>query len=240
MIRLSRPTASNTASSLSTTNASSFDLEYNYLSSPPLAHAKEGSATRIPFHLPPTPPSPMTGYKQRMERQIYCGQCSLAPPSPSTRSILSPPPITERLSAPSRESDNKLLGVLEFDSYNIQYTLPLNPFMTPPTGLLWNDPKLSPIHGSIITYSPNIDGGLSTPERSWFARHASTLSRHFSKAALSSSPGSSRPGPGIEVQNRERELPLKVSARRDCIDSIRWIKSWVSIFEYGLIITQAL
>ena len=200
MIRLSRPTASKTASSLSTSNAGSFNLEYNYLSSPPLVHAKEGSATRITFHLPSTSPPPMMGYKQRMERQMYCGQCFLVFPSPSTRSILPLPPITDRPSAPRRESDNKFPGSLEFESNNIQYTPPLNPFMTPPTGLLWNDPKLSPIHGSIITYSPNIDGGLSTPERSWFARHASTLSQHFSKASLNSSPGSSRVDPGIEVR----------------------------------------
>ena len=194
MIQLSRPTASKTTSSLSTTNAGSFDLEYNYLSSPPLAHAKEGSATCIPFHLPPPPPSPTMGYKQRMERQMYRGQCSPASPSPSIRSILSPPQITDRLSAPRRESDNKLS---EFYSNDIQYASPLNPFMTPPTGFLWNDPKLSPIHGSIITCGPNVNGGLSTPERSSFTRGASltsTLSRYFSKVPVSSSPGSSRPG----------------------------------------------
>ena len=28
-----------------------------------------------------------------------------------------------------------------------------------------------------------------------------------------------------------------VSARRDCIDLIRWIESWVHIFEYDLVIT---
>jgi len=201
MIRLSRPAASRTASSLSTTNTGSLDLEYNYLSSPPLAHAKEGSATCTPFHLPPPPPSPTTGYKQRMERQMYRGQCSPASPSPSTRSILSPPPITARLSVPrsggrpTRESDNKLPDGLESDSNNIQYAL--NPFMTPPTGFLWNDPKLSPIHGSIITCSPNVNGGLSTPERSSFTRGGSltsTLGRHFSKAPVSLGPDSSRPG----------------------------------------------
>jgi len=163
MIRLSRPSASKAASSLSTTNAGSFDLEYNYLGSPPLAHDKEGSATCIPFHLPRPPPSPTTGYKKRMERQMYRGQCSPASPSPLTHSILSPPPITDRLSAPCRESDNKFPGGLDFDSNNIQYASPLNPFTTPPsTGFLWNDPKLSPIHGSIIARSPNVNGGLST------------------------------------------------------------------------------
>ena len=197
MIRLSRPTASKTASSLSTTNTGCFDLEYNYLSSPPLAHAKEGSATCIPFHLPP-PPSPTTGYKQQMERQMYCGQYSPASPSPSesARSILSLPPITDRLGVPCREPDNKLPGGLEFDS-NIQYASPLNPFMAPPTGSLWNDPKLSPIHGPIITCSPSSKGGLSTPKQPTFTRGASltsTPSRHFSKAHLSLSPGSSRPG----------------------------------------------
>jgi hypothetical protein len=62
---------------------------------------------------------------------------------------------------------------------------PSDPFMKPPTGLLWSDPKLSPIHGSIIKCSPNVNGGLSTPERSSFTRSASltsTLSQHFSKA----------------------------------------------------------
>jgi hypothetical protein len=197
MIRLSRPTASKTASSLSTTNAGSFDLEYNYLSSPPLAHAKEGSTTYISFHLPPPPPSPTMGNKQQMERKMYRGQqCSPASPSPSTRSILSPPPITVRLGAPRKESDNQLPGGLESDSNNIQYASPLNPFMTP-TGLLWNDPKLSPIHGSIIACSPNLNGGLSTPKQVTSTRGASltsTLSRHFSKAPLSLSQGSSRPG----------------------------------------------
>jgi len=167
MIRLSRPSTSKAASSLSTTNAGSFDLEYNYLGSPPLAHDKEGSATCIPFHLPLPPPSPTTGYKQRMQRQMYRGQCSPVSPSPSTRSILSsPPPITDRLSAPCRKTDNKLPGGLDFDSNNIQYASPLNPFMTPPsTGFLWNGPKLSPIHGSIIACSPNINGGLSKSGR---------------------------------------------------------------------------
>jgi hypothetical protein len=193
MIRLSRPTASKTASSISTTNAGSFDLEYNYLSSPPLVHTKEGSTTYIPFHLPPPPPSPTPGYKRQMERRNH-GQCSPASPSPSIRSVLSPPPIPDRLSAPCRESDNKLPDVLEFDSNNIQYAPPLNPFMTPPTGLLWNDPKLSPIQGSIITCSPNINGGLSTPERSSFTRGASPISpgsRQSSKAPSNLSPGSS-------------------------------------------------
>ena len=137
MTPLSRPTASKTASSLSTTNAGSFDPKYNYLSSPPLAYAKEGSATCISFHFPPPPPSPTTEYEQRMERQMYHGQCSPASSSLSTRSILSPPPITDRLSAPGRESDNKLAGGLEFDS-NIQHAYPLNPFMTPSAGFLWN------------------------------------------------------------------------------------------------------
>jgi hypothetical protein len=72
---------------------------------------------------------------------------------------LIPPQITDRLSAPRRESDNKFPGGLEFVSNNIQYTSPLNPFMTPPTGFLWNDPKLSPIHGSII----NVNSELWTP-----------------------------------------------------------------------------
>ena len=194
MIPLSLPTASKTASSISTTNAGSFDLEYSHLSSPPLVHAKEGSATCIPFHLPPPPPSPTPGYKQRMERQMYRGQCSPASPSPSIRSILSPPPITDRLSAPCGEPNIKLPGVLEFDSNSIQHASPMNPFMTPPTGLLWNDPKLSPIHGSITTRSPNINGGLSTPERSPFTRGASPISpgsQHSSKAPLNLSPGSS-------------------------------------------------
>ena len=196
MIRLFRPTASKNASSLSTTNAGSFDLEYNYLSSPPLIHAKEGSATRIPFHLPPTPPSPMMGYKQRMERQMCCGQCSLVSPSPSASSILPLPPITDRLSAPSRESDSKLPGGLEFDSNNIQYASPPNLFTTPPTGFLWSDPKLLPIRGSIIACSPNVNDGFSTPERSSFTRGASLTSTQatFQQSTLSSSPCSRRPG----------------------------------------------
>ena len=95
-------------------------------------------------------------------------QCSLAFPSPSTGSILLPPPTTDKLSAPRRESDNELPSGIESDLNNIQYTSPLNPFMTPLTGFLCNDPKLSPIHGSIIICSSNINGRLSTPEQSSF------------------------------------------------------------------------
>ncbi|KIM42771.1 hypothetical protein M413DRAFT_26767 [Hebeloma cylindrosporum] len=193
MIRLPRPTASKTASSLSTTKAGSFDLDYNYVSSPPLVHAKEGPATCIPFHLPPPPPSPTPRYKRQMERQMSRGQYSPASPSPSARSILSPP----------RRNSNE-----EFDSNDIQFAPALNPFMTPPTGLLWNDPKLSPIHGSIITSSPAIGSGLSTPERPSFTGVASSrspgTSGRSSKAPLSSSPSSSTTKPKYSGPERDR------------------------------------
>ncbi|KAF9563363.1 hypothetical protein CPC08DRAFT_816652 [Agrocybe pediades] len=40
-----------------------------------------------------------------------------------------------------------------YDLHNIPFVQPLNPFMTPSTStvMIWNDPKLSPVSGSIIT-----------------------------------------------------------------------------------------
>jgi hypothetical protein len=151
----------------------SFEVENQYPTSPPLAHTNERSAAYIPFHLPPPPSSPTPAYKEFLEsqKQFYRGkQLSHSPvsPSPSPFPDRSPPnlfkaSILSPFQKPSKDHSRSKVATANkgatqptsaFDSNNIRFASPLNPFMTPTTIFRWNDPKLSPVAGSFITSSP--------------------------------------------------------------------------------------
>ena len=134
MILLSHSTASKTPSSLLTTNAGSFDLEYNYLTAP-LTHAKEGSATCIPFHLPPHHHHQRRGTSNEWKDRCTVGNALWLLPLPQpVLSCRLHRSLRDSVPHACRESDNKVSGGLESNSNNVQYTSTLNPFMTPPTG----------------------------------------------------------------------------------------------------------
>ncbi|PPQ86754.1 hypothetical protein CVT25_012399 [Psilocybe cyanescens] len=212
---------SNSLSSMSNVNDTSLELDSHYLTSPPLAHTSDKAATYIPFHLPPPPPSPTPAHKEHLERQ-YRGHIQHSPvsPSPSFSPITSFPPITPK-NAPVRaegvsetswsgktitESNqfekpiDQDLGegapVLQFDSNNIRFVPPCNPFMAP-SNALRNDPKLSPIPGSIISKA-NRSGSSSTGDSS------------FSQAVMAAS----RFPPSISSRKRSKSV-LGYDARHD-------------------------
>ncbi|KJA18219.1 hypothetical protein HYPSUDRAFT_967396 [Hypholoma sublateritium FD-334 SS-4] len=147
--------------------------EGQWLSSPPLAHTSDKAAPYIPFHLPPPPSSPTPAHKEIVERQRKRGSMGyLSPgsPSPSYLSNESPPSITNQsiLGVSRRRSRSMSRGLAdidpestnmlpkpagEFDSNNIRFVSPRNPFGITPSNDLWNDPKLSPIGGAVISTS---------------------------------------------------------------------------------------
>ncbi|KAF5321654.1 hypothetical protein D9619_001257 [Psilocybe cf. subviscida] len=177
-----------------------FDINGNYLSSPPLAHCtSDRTAAYLPFVLPPPPPSPTKAYKEYLarQRQMYRGSMPHSPVSPSPSTCppeRSPPPITAKwLNAtntfsfsehdmgrtplpqpgmyqrrnPCQPGDNSgaSFAAVEFDTNNIRFASSLDPFMDP----LWNEPKLSPIGGSLITSGNDYLGaGLATPGYQFF------------------------------------------------------------------------
>ncbi|CAA7268989.1 unnamed protein product [Cyclocybe aegerita] len=171
MIQMSQPNISQTSL---TANGDSFELEYPSLTALPLAHTTDRAATYIPFHLPPPPPSPTPAHKQHVER--YRGSIQLSPVSPSPSYMTgdtSPPPLAPRsnISAGRSRANTQTSPrdhreeepPVEFDSHNIRFAPPLNPFMTQSAAMLWNDPKLSPINGSIITPTSSSWMGSSSP-----------------------------------------------------------------------------
>jgi len=82
------------------------------------------------------------------------------PPDVSSRSR-GPSPATYDRGEGSRVQPAGLPSV-KFDSNNIRFVPPLHPFMTKSTVKLWNEPKLSPIRGSIIT--PTSGGPMLPPD----------------------------------------------------------------------------
>jgi len=82
------------------------------------------------------------------------------PPDVSSRSR-GPSPATYDRGEGSRVQPAGLPSV-KFDSNNIRFVPPLHPFMTKSTVKLWNEPKLSPIRGSIIT--PTSGGPILPPD----------------------------------------------------------------------------
>ncbi|KAF8960245.1 hypothetical protein BDZ97DRAFT_1329591 [Flammula alnicola] len=74
---------------------------------------------------------------------------------------------------------------VEFDSNNIRFVPPLNPFMTPSAVLLWNDPKLSPVHGSIITNASSTP--TTPPDMSYFPSTSTTLVESLPATPITSS-----------------------------------------------------
>lgn len=190
MNMFSRP--SNSLSSMPDVNDTSFESDTHYLTSPPLAHTSDKSATHIPFHLPPPPPSPTPAHKEHLEKQ-YRGRAHHSPVSPSPSfSFMTPlPQITPRNTEFSAEGRSKHSGsgktttesnrsarkpndqgfeewdhTVQIDTNNIRFAPPLSPFMAPPNSQLWNDPKLSPVQGSVIS-KVNTSGCSSTGESSF-------------------------------------------------------------------------
>ncbi|KAH9483130.1 hypothetical protein JR316_0005232 [Psilocybe cubensis] len=202
----SRPSNS---SSMPNVNDMSFESDTQYLTSPPLAHTSDKSATYIPFHLPPPPPSPTPAHKENLERQ-YRGRVHQSPVSPSpsfsfTTSLPQITPINPQLSADDRSrqpwNSTALTGssrstrqlhntgfeewddTSQFDTNNNRFVPHLNPFMAPPSAQLWNDPKLSPVQGSMISKA-NTSGSSTTGE--------SSFSKAVMEASYSSPPVSAR------------------------------------------------
>ncbi|KDR74374.1 hypothetical protein GALMADRAFT_581147 [Galerina marginata CBS 339.88] len=193
-------------------------MDNHGLASPPLALTTDRAPPYIPFHLPPPPPSPTPAHKQHVERQ-YRGQAQQSPvsPSPSFSLACFPSPTTPRLKPAiysdgaswsgrtaigsdnsssskgrnKREFSEETEPPVEFDANNIRFVPPLNPFMTPSAALIWNDPKLSPIHGSIITTPKSNVSDTPLAAETSFAKAIS--------AALKTPPSSVSPRKRIRV-----------------------------------------
>ncbi|KAF8185120.1 hypothetical protein BJ912DRAFT_973606 [Pholiota molesta] len=201
----------------------SFEVENQYPMSPPLAHTNERSAAYIPFHLPPPPSSPTLAYKEFLEsqKQFYRGkQLSHSPvsPSPSPFPDRSPPNlfkagIPSPFQKPSKDHRRSKVATANkgatqptsaFDSNNIRFASPLNPFMTPTTIFRWNDPKLSPVAGAFVTSSPmnGSDDYFSSQATPGFS--ANKRATRLLSPQLVSEPG----GHGYEYREKDNLHPI--------------------------------
>lgn len=164
-------------SQVSLPHEDSFDLERaGSFTFPPLAHMSDRAAPYLSF-LYPAPRSPMATHEH------HVGQFRTGLVRPSSAS-----PVQELSSSKTMEStvrkgpevrqtdEGQACGgkaqhpTVQFDSNNIRFVAPLNPFMTQSAIKIWNEPKLSPIHGSII--NPTSPPKNSAPESSKAATDA--------------------------------------------------------------------
>jgi len=146
-----------------------FDLD-GQVSLPPLAHTSDRKAPYIPFDLPP-PPSPSPAHKRHLMR---CGGGKLidspVSPTPSFFPDISPPSVM--LTYYDQDPGIKTEHIIRFDKCrnrgtkrsreqipvtrsNSNNVPPLDYYADGSTVYLYREPKLSPIHDSVVPPNPS-------------------------------------------------------------------------------------
>ena len=162
-----------------------FDLD-GQVSLPPLAHTSERKALYIPFHLPP-PPSPSPAHKQHILR---CGGGKIpdspASPTPSFFPDISPSSVMLTYDQDGIQTEQRIrfdkcrnggtkrsreqVPVIRPNSNNMRFIPPLDFYAAGSTVYLHREPKLSPVHSSVILPNPTRNDKLYSQTHCGMAR----------------------------------------------------------------------